>query len=657
MQFLHPIPISSFLTFIFINFFLLLFFTSLADPRVTPAGVYCGKPNLPPDSSPSKYTTRNNFVKEVEVLAHHTGKNHKWGYHIFNPHTGLYGLSQCTKDLSLSECRHCFNTLRQKLQTCPASNSTRIYLDGCFLRFENYSFFGETTDSKLDKVECNSPPPENGVEDYIDIQFAHNADETITNVTEAAVRNKGFAVAEVRSNAVEVYVLAQCWDSVSNGGCKACLDKAGGELRQCLPKKEGRVLNSGCYLRYSTKKFYNDKPANNEADFSIMLIAVGSVTLALLALFGACIGYTRMLEKKGKGDIIQFSSAPTDSNLNFRYEILERATNNFSSANKLGAGGSGTGTLPNGKIVAVKRLCYNTRQWADEFFNEVNLVSGIQHKNLVKLLGCSIAGPESLLVYEYLANASLSHILFDRKKRQIITWKQRFDIIIGIAEGLAYLHGGIPTKIIHRDIKCSNILLDEKLTPKIADFGLIRGYTADKTHVSTGIAGTLGYLAPEYLIRGQLTEKADVYSFGVLIIEIVCGRKNNAFVEDSVLHMVWNHYNSKSMHECVDFNLSGDFPTEQASKVLQIGLLCTQAKATLRPFMSEIVQMLTDNDYNIHEPRQPPFLNSSVVGSVTPEVPDSMQLSVSASSEDTTYHSIRTLGEIVNAKNHVHALR
>ncbi|KAK9090376.1 hypothetical protein Sjap_023553 [Stephania japonica] len=575
MQFLHPIPISSILTFIFINFFLLLFLSSLADPRVTPTGVYCGKPNLLPGSSASKYISRNNFVKEVEVLAHHTGKNHKWGSHIFNPHTGLYGISQCTKDLSLSECRHCFNTLRQKLQTCSASNSARIYLDRCFLRFENYSFFEETTDHKLDKVECNSPPSDSAAEDYIDIQFAQNADKTITNVTEAAVRNKGFAVAEVRSNAVDVYALAQCWDSISNGGCKACLDKAGSELRQCLPKKEGRVLNSGCYLRYSTKKFYNDKPANNEADFTIMMIAVGSVTLALLALFGACIGYTRMLEKKGRGDIIQFSSATTDSNLNFRYEILERATDNFSSANKLGTGASGTGTLPDGKIVAVKRLCYNTRQWADEFFNEVNLVSGIQHKNLVKLLGCSIAGPESLLVYEYLANASLSHLLFDRKKKQIITWKQRFDIIVGIAEGLAYLHG---------------------------DFGLIRGYTADKTHV-------------------------------------------------------WDHYKSKSMHECVDFNLSGDFPMKQISKVLQIGLLCTQAKATLRPFMSEIVQILTDNDYNIPEPKQPPFLNSSVVGTTTPEVPDSMQLSTSTSSEDTTYHSTRTLGEMGNTENHVHAVR
>lgn len=182
------------------------------------------------------------------------------------------------------------------------------------------------------------------------------------------------------------------------------------------------------------------------------------------------------------------------NSLNFKYEMLEKATNFFNASRKLGQGGGGSvfkGTLPDGSNVAVKRLFFNTRQWVDDFFNEVNLISGIQHKNLVRLLGCSIEGPESLLVYEYVPNKSLDQILFGRNTEQVLSWQQRFDIISGIAEGLVYLHESCGEKIIHRDIKSSNILLDEDLTPKIADFGLVRCVGPDKSHLSTGIAGTL----------------------------------------------------------------------------------------------------------------------------------------------------------------------
>lgn len=147
------------------------------------------------------------------------------------------------------------------------------------------------------------------------------------------------------------------------------------------------------------------------------------------------------------------------------------------------------GTLSNGKTVAVKRLFFSTRQWVDEFFNEINLISGVEHKNLVKLLGCSIEGPESLLVYEFVPNRSLEECI--RNKAKILNWKERFNIIVGTGEGIAFLHGGCTIRIIHRDIKSSNILLDENFNPKIADFGLARCFAADKTHLSTGIAGTL----------------------------------------------------------------------------------------------------------------------------------------------------------------------
>ncbi|KAK1269114.1 Cysteine-rich receptor-like protein kinase 3 [Acorus gramineus] len=188
----------------------------------------------------------------------------------------------------------------------------------------------------------------------------------------------------------------------------------------------------------------------------------------------------------------------------------------------------------------------------------------------------------------------------------------RYNIIVGTAEGLAYLHEESRLRIIHRDIKLSNVLLDENFTAKIADFGLARLFPEDRTHLSTGIAGTLGYMAPEYLVRGQLTEKVDVYSFGVLLIELFCGKRSNPKSQDplSILQMVWNFYNSNRLPEAVDPILSGQFRAEVATHVLQIGLLCTQASAELRPSMPVVAKMLTDGG-PIPPPSQPPFLNSN----------------------------------------------
>ncbi|KAL6177477.1 hypothetical protein ACLB2K_049003 [Fragaria x ananassa] len=177
------------------------------------------------------------------------------------------------------------------------------------------------------------------------------------------------------------------------------------------------------------------------------------------------------------------SKSQHKNRLNFKYEMLGKDTNFFNASRKLGQGGAGSvfkGTIPDGSNIAVKRLFFNTREWAHNFSTEVNLISGIQHKNLVRLLGYSIEGPESLLVYEYVPKKSLDKIIFGCSE-QVLSWQQRFDIICGIAEGLVYLHDSCSQKIIHRDIKSSNILLDEDLTPKIADFGLARCVGPDKS--------------------------------------------------------------------------------------------------------------------------------------------------------------------------------
>lgn len=280
------------------------------------------------------------------------------------------------------------------------------------------------------------------------------------------------------------------------------------------------------------------------------------------------------------------------------------------------------GVLPDGREIAIKRLYFNNRHRAADFYNEVDIISGVEHKNLVRLLGCSCSGPESLLVYEFMPNRSLDRFIFDKNKGRELNWEKRYEIIIGTAEGLVYLHENSKIRLIHRDIKASNILLDSKLRAKIADFGLARSFQEDKSHISTAIAGTLGYMAPAYLAHGQLTEKADVYSFGVLLLEIVTGRQNNrskaSEYSDSLVIVTWKHFQLRTAEQLFDPNIelhndSNSDVKNEILRVVHIGLLCIQEVASLRPTMSKALQMLTKNEEHLVAPSNPPFLDESTM--------------------------------------------
>ncbi|XVF75536.1 hypothetical protein PTKIN_Ptkin13bG0195300 [Pterospermum kingtungense] len=212
----------------------------------------------------------------------------------------------------------------------------------------------------------------------------------------------------------------------------------------------------------------------------------------------------------------------------FLYDELKIATDGFRPSNKIGEGGFGSvykGKLKDGRRVAVKVLSVESKQGDREFMSEIASISNISHVNLVKLHGGCIDGPSRILVYDYMENNSLAHILLGgEKNREILSWKSRKEIALGIARALSYIHEEVKPHIVHRDIKLSNILLDQNFTPKVSDFGLSRLFSDSITHLSTGVAGTLGYLAPEYAVSGRLTRKSDVYSFGVLLLEIVSSR-------------------------------------------------------------------------------------------------------------------------------------
>ncbi|XP_054782840.1 G-type lectin S-receptor-like serine/threonine-protein kinase CES101 [Prosopis cineraria] len=216
----------------------------------------------------------------------------------------------------------------------------------------------------------------------------------------------------------------------------------------------------------------------------------------------------------------------------FSFESIVVATNNFSFSNKIGEGGFGLvykGTLTDGQEVAIKRLAKSSGQGLTEFKNEAKLMAKLQHTNLVRLIGFCIQRDERILVYEYMSNKSLDYYLFDKIKWHVLGWGKRFNIIEGIAQGLLYLHKYSRLKVVHRDLKAGNILLDEEMNPKISDFGMARIFGPKGYEESTNrVVGTYGYMAPEYAMNGVVSIKIDVFSFGVLLLEILSGKKNNS---------------------------------------------------------------------------------------------------------------------------------
>ncbi|KAF7112335.1 hypothetical protein RHSIM_RhsimUnG0239900 [Rhododendron simsii] len=280
------------------------------------------------------------------------------------------------------------------------------------------------------------------------------------------------------------------------------------------------------------------------------------------------------------------------------YAELKAATEDFNPANKLGEGGFGPifkGTLNDGRVIAVKQLSVASRQGKDQFVAEIATTSAVQHRNLVKLYGCCIEGKKRLIVYEYLENKSLDQALFG-KTSLFLNWPIRFDICLGVARGLAYLHVESRLRIVHRDVKASNILLDSDLNPKVSDFGLAKLFDDKKTHISTRVAGTFGYLAPEYAMLGQLTEKADVFGFCVVALEIVSGRPNtdSSLEEEKIylLNWAWHVRENNREIELVDARLL-EFDEEEVKRVIRVALLCTQTSPQQRPSMPRVVAMLS----------------------------------------------------------------
>ncbi|KAL5575451.1 hypothetical protein UlMin_017150 [Ulmus minor] len=338
----------------------------------------------------------------------------------------------------------------------------------------------------------------------------------------------------------------------------------------------------------------------------------------------SCFGASFSKKKRNSGQ----AQRDIDGNLlenirSFSYNELRSASDDFHPSNKLGRGGFGTvykATLKSGLQVAVKTLSAQSKQGVNEFLTEINTISNVKHPNLVELIGCCVHGANRILVYEYLENNSLDRALLGSRGGNIkLDWGKRSAICMGIARGLSYLHEELEPHIVHRDIKASNILLDKDCNPKIGDFGLAKLFPDNITHISTRIAGTTGYLAPEYALGGQLTLKADVYSFGVLILEIVSGRSSSkenwgGSEQKLLLEWAWQLHEEGRLLELVDPELK-EFPKEEVIRYVKVAFFCAQAAASRRPLMSQVLEMLSRNiKLNENQLTAPGFFQDSKFG-------------------------------------------
>ncbi|CAI8595917.1 unnamed protein product [Vicia faba] len=411
------------------------------------------------------------------------------------------------------------------------------------------------------------------------------------------------------------------------------------KVPKCCGTKIGwQVLAPSCLIKHDDFIFYQlisqtSQPLHDSAEKggsskpnTLIIIIVISLVVSL-ALVSFCIYFiwrkyhsnkdglvSKTITTSHHGDIKRYDSLHVDLPI-IPLIWIRKSTNDFSESCKLGEGGFGPvykGNLLDGTEIAIKRLSITSGQGSKEFKNEVIFIAKLQHRNLVRLLGCCIEDNEKLLVYEYMPNSSLDFHLFDEEKRKVLDWKLRMNIINGIAKGLLYLHEDSRLRVIHRDLKASNVLLDQEMNPKISDFGLARSFEKDQSQENTRrVVGTYGYMSPEYAMEGLYSVKSDVFSFGVLLLEIVCGKRNGGFYlaehGQSLLIYSWNLWCEGKSMELLDAILKETCIENEVKKCVHIGLLCVQEDAIDRPTMSNIVVMLASETMTLPTPNQPAF--------------------------------------------------
>ncbi|KAL9167068.1 hypothetical protein ABFS82_05G072100 [Erythranthe guttata] len=616
------------------------------------------------------YTSNTTYSNNLNTLLSSLSPNlNDTGFYSASSSGGqpdrAYATAVCRTDIQLDTCRTCVqNGTVELLGLCPYQKQAILWREFCTIRYSDEPVFGIRADSPA--VLLRNTMNASGA-----AQFKEDLRTLIDDLRSQAA--SGGSLVKVAAGNISgpdfqtIFGMLQCSPDLSADDCDGCLISAAQYIPGCCDGSRGvRILAPSCNLRYEISPYYNitrirqvqqivsppvaappppppppstpspttGKSGGNTTRTVIIVVVSVVVPLVIVAAL-VCICLRKRTKKQTEERIAvsrlndaEDDDMSTAESLQYDLGRIRVATDDFSDANKLGEGGFGIvykGKLQNGQEIAVKRLSRNSGQGDVEFKNEVLLVAKLQHRNLVRLLGFSIEGTERLLVYEFVRNASLDLFIFDPTRRTSMDWDRRYKIIGGIAKGLLYLHEDSRFRIIHRDLKASNILLDGDMNPKIADFGMARLFRPEESEGNTSrIAGTYGYMAPEYAMHGQFSVKSDVFSFGVLVLEIITGQKNTAFrnednnVED-MLSCVWRNWREGRSINVVDPVLrSGSGSVRDMLRCIHIGLLCVQENAVDRPTMASIVLMLHSLSITLQMPSEPAFFMSSRSGQETP---------------------------------------
>ncbi|KAL2334500.1 hypothetical protein Fmac_015713 [Flemingia macrophylla] len=515
----------------------------------------------------------------------------------------VYGLFMCRRDLPSKLCQHCVQNavLRVSPESECHSSEAVIWYDDCMVRYSSKDFSTISTRPRSSKLNITSTIQEHN-------SFVTVVANTLDEAMSKARQNQRYGTKSSKLNDEQtVYALAQCTGDLSADQCWECLGYIlGTEIEWSrLGSVGGRVLYPSCNIRFELHNFYenHNKHTLSPTAKKILIVVVVFASVMILS-----IRYS-FLRRKARNSF-GHESVSSEA-LQFTLGEIKIATNNFSNENKIGRGGFGEvykGFI-DGQRIAVKRLSRNSNQGVNEFKNEISLIAKLQHTNLVRLIGYCVEEQEKMLIYEYLSNKSLDYFLFDTQQGKKLNWLERYNIIKGIAQGILYLHEYSRLKVIHRDLKSSNVLLDENFNPKVSDFGLARIIETSQDQRNTSrIVGTFGYMSPEYAMFGEFSEKSDVYSFGVMILEIITGKKNLGSYEshrsgDNLLSYVWKHWKDQTPLLILDPNVEDS--NNEVLKCIQIGLLCVQLNPDTRPTIVTINSYLNSHVIELPIPQEP----------------------------------------------------